>query len=598
MSILLEALKQKNSRATSSAAAGVSTPSSSITEAVEADLPLSPQPKLFNDSTTATQEPMEDLVAMLAIEPPPGLSWQLDSSVSSAHNASVMNTPENVSKLEASIVSTQAPSLAPLSFDLILPTPKPVPVLDDEYTSPNSNTMTLNAESVDDKVKPALFDLKKSDTETPSNQTSNLIAEQSEKIEVSVNSNPELAATEPPVTLSNESPLKSIRLPVVEKTPLSAKRFLSFSRPSKSGSIESAVPEDALGPKPHQPAKHHVRQPLMVLGGVLVGMGVLGYATLSIWESQQQAHLQQIARYKSQNLTELPERPQIAPQPIENAPVPSSSAPVSLPPVAATGSSTESKETGVSTLPAVKSAVVVNSPRPSVIEPRLNDSKDLNVLDTTRTKVDRNYSGSEVNLVRSQPVVEWLQLAYQAYERADWLQAEQYYRQVLEKQPRQRDALLGMLAITQADGQRQGASVELAEQLRRLYPNDKEVRLATEGVLALSAKERLSETELKQTQQQIQNPSEVSFRLGLTLAEQQRWSEAQAAFFDAVSTSPNNPDYRLNLAVSYDHLGKYRLAVDHYQQFLKISKTRALNTDTTMVQQRIDHLLSFIASES
>lgn len=87
-----------------------------------------------------------------------------------------------------------------------------------------------------------------------------------------------------------------------------------------------------------------------------------------------------------------------------------------------------------------------------------------------------------------------------------------------------------MLAIYQLDALRISNARELAEHLRRLYPNDKEVRLATDGLGSSLLSERLSESELKQTQQLVTQPSEASFRLGLLFADQQRWPEAQSAF--------------------------------------------------------------------
>lgn len=592
MSILLEALKQKNSQATSKAPDRTSS-SVSIAESSETSLSLSRPNNLANDSTGATPEPMEALVSMLEIEPPPGLSWQLNASAKTEDSSSKIDTPENAPKSAASTVNTQAPSLAPLSFDLILPTPTPsVPVLNDEQPVSSSGLTTTQADSLNVKATPVLTDSEIKDSKVLSNRTSNLSTENSEPSETSLNAKPEQVETKT-TTLGNESPLKSIRMPVVEKTPLSAKRFLSFSRPAKQSTVEENSAENTDGPKPYQPAQHHVRQPLMVLGGVVIGMGVLGYATLSIWESQQQAHLQQMARYKNQTLTDLPERPVVATNSMNVVPSEPLAATVATP-------MPENKPTIVELPSAEPSHKIASKERPidqtqsSMLS--LKDSSKIKPLDTTRYLPKSNVS--DVTVVQSQPTVDWLLQAYEAYERGDWQKSEHYYRLVLEKQPNQRDALLGILAIYQLNEQKRDAASGVADRLRRLYPNDNDVRLATEGLLDLSKQYRLSETELKQTQQQMSNPSEASFRLGLTLAEQQRWSEAQAAFFEAVRVSPNNPDYRLNLAVSYDHLGKYRLALDHYQQYLKLSKARAFNTDTSMIQQRIDYLLPLIASES
>lgn len=600
MSILLEALKQKNQHH-----AGVSPSAARVEPSVELSLQTPPEASSSGD----TAEPMESLVSMLDIEPPPGLNWQLSSQ--SSKITSEASVPASKPEPLVTLQPSQPPSLQPLSLDLILPTPTLSPVV-------VADSVTVTQASTSEVLKPT--NAPEPLTEAPSvmmdSLTSPLLAprfapmvggEQQEKSEPVIQATtfqqeadtsitPDVATSE---AFTSEPSLKAIHLPHIEKTPLSAQRFLSFARrlkPNQGSAHQADSLALAVTPKPHKPSQYQARQPLVIVGGVIVGMGVLGYATLSIWESQQQAHLQQMARYKNQSLTELPERPVVSSQPAQPIPlepsppelVPETSTLASVAAITTASSSGDHQASVVSRQPAVVSAKSM---------PISKDLSSMKVLDTTRSSSTTSAKGKDVTLYQSQPAAEWLLLAYQAYESGHWQQAEQYYRQVLEKQPRQRDALLGMLAIHQLTPSRAGAARDVAEQLRRLYPNDKEVRLATDGLVSSAQADRLSESELKQVQQQVANPSEASFRLGLLLAEQQRWSEAQSAFFESVSAVPSNPDYRLNLAISYDHLGKHRLAIEHYQHLLALVKSSSSGLDMAMVQQRLDYLLPLVMQE-
>ena len=598
MSILLEALKQKNSQSASSRLTSTQSSSEPRQKNSASELPL----KMESPHDSAA-EPMETLVSMLAIEPPPSLNWQLTSASNRGNVEPSTQTTETQS--HASPVKTAAPSLAPLSFDLILPTAVPAREAQKNEQLEQILTPTLEVSkheaSLGQLNETASLSIESSysiDAETQEGEIEEVLNKPIHEptTEEKLQSDPILSAKtaeDSQKTDNTESSLKPIRLPSIEKTPLSAQRFLSFARrlkPNQAQTNDPATTEIKLTPKPHKSAAHQVRQPLLVVGGIVVGVSVLSYAALSVWESQQASHLQQMARYKNQSLAELPERPMINTQ--------TSGQLANLQP-AAISTTTESL-TVAATLsePSVAQQPIVDN-TPNLVNAKpvklTKDEASLKVLDTTRlSKINTSH---EVMIVQSQPISEWLSIAYQAYDKGDWQQAEFYYRLVLEKKPNQRDALLGMLAIYQLDALRMTNARELAERLRQLYPNDKEVRLATDGVVSSLLSERLSESELKQTQQLVTQPSEASFRLGLLFADQQRWPEAQSAFFDAVKAVPNNPNYRLNLAISYDHLGKHRLAVEHYQQLMGQGKAKLIGLDVEMIQQRLDFLLPLLYQE-
>jgi uncharacterized protein HemY len=82
----------------------------------------------------------------------------------------------------------------------------------------------------------------------------------------------------------------------------------------------------------------------------------------------------------------------------------------------------------------------------------------------------------------------------------------------------------------------------------------------------------------------------VNFALGNLYARQQRWSDAQQAYFKAVTADANNPDYLFNLAVSLDQLHQAKLAADYYGQALSAADGRAAAFDRALAARRMREL--------
>ena len=596
MSILLEALKQKNSQSEPSKtiSSGLFQEDSKARLVTDNSLkpPLQVQPN-------EPDQPMEALISMLDIEPPPGLDWQLTPNT----DKSVITSDETQPLAESETQEEFSSLATPHSFklDLIMPTMSIA-----EYSNHEKDDVLSNKTDSSDEVEP-----------------SNTLVSLHEKHDVSIesltlkhieNREPETVLNKPPLfesitqgtqqvifqpkqqneEIGSEEPMtipiiKPIELPKIEKTPLSAQRFLSFARKLKlqqKSLVDDSVAEPALAAKGHNYA-HHFRQPLLISAGIVVGVVILVYTAHSVWESQQLSHLQQIARFTNQNLTELPEHPVISTPTSEtasiNEPLEKISTELFNEPIQP--QTTTKLESGFLPIPILNQA-----------QKSKKTSATATILDTSNTSTSANKS--EVSLLQSHPTSEWLFAAYESYEKGDLKKAEYFYRLVLEKQPYQRDALLGMLALAQIDVKSSIDKRDLAEQLRNLYPNDKEVNLATDVILNNTTSEQLSESELKQLQRNVAYAGEASFRLGLLLAEQQRWNEAQSAFFEALKTMPNHSGYLMNLAISYDHLAKHQLAVEYYQQLLTNHNTKLSPHELENIRQRLNFLLPFIKQES
>ncbi len=177
--------------------------------------------------------------------------------------------------------------------------------------------------------------------------------------------------------------------------------------------------------------------------------------------------------------------------------------------------------------------------------------------------------------------------AYAAYERGDLAEARRLYAAVLGQEPENRDALLGMAAIEVQDGDYNRA-IELYRKLLLLNPKDAEAMASLVAVANIDPQR--GETRIKQMLSEQPDSPYLYFTLGNMYSRQQRWSEAQAAYFQALQLRPDDPNTAYNLAVSLEHLGKPGVATEYYRRALA-NRDRALAIfDADQVEQRIEVL--------
>ena len=70
-----------------------------------------------------------------------------------------------------------------------------------------------------------------------------------------------------------------------------------------------------------------------------------------------------------------------------------------------------------------------------------------------------------------------------------------------------------------------------------------------------------------------QSNAQLSF--GIQMAKRGLWSEALFRFKQAERANPGNPRYLGNMAVAYEALGQFELALDYYQRALKASPSNS-----------------------
>lgn len=178
--------------------------------------------------------------------------------------------------------------------------------------------------------------------------------------------------------------------------------------------------------------------------------------------------------------------------------------------------------------------------------------------------------------------------AYELYQAGDLTGARAVYFAVLNESPDNLDALLGIGAIALRQGET-GTAVQFHGRVLRLDPANKTALAVLVG-LNKSADIGGAESAVNTLIQENPEQPFLYFTLGGIYAAQQRWPEAQQAFFEAHRTDSSNPDYALNLAVSLDRIGQRQAALDYYNTALRLGEQRPAGFDPAAVLARIQSL--------
>ncbi|MGD2054298.1 MAG: tetratricopeptide repeat protein, partial [Gammaproteobacteria bacterium] len=167
------------------------------------------------------------------------------------------------------------------------------------------------------------------------------------------------------------------------------------------------------------------------------------------------------------------------------------------------------------------------------------------------------------------PVSEALESGWLAYQGKDYQNSKREYEKVLDKEPHNHDALLGIAAVS-LQLQDIDKAREIYLQLLERDPRDPHAHAGLANI-AQTEGASLSESKLKQLIEHRPDDAHLRFALGTLYVQKKNWPEAQQAFFNAWKGDPDNPDYAYNLAVSLDHLGKHKEAKAFYEDSLKLA---------------------------
>ena len=179
--------------------------------------------------------------------------------------------------------------------------------------------------------------------------------------------------------------------------------------------------------------------------------------------------------------------------------------------------------------------------------------------------------------------------AYEAYTRGDDTTAQQQYRQVLQRDVRNVDALLGMAAIAERQG-RDADALGWHQKVLEIEPTN---TIAQSG--SISPRDNSDpiavESHIKNMLARKPDAANLHASLGNLYAEQNQWPSAQEAYFNASRLAPNNADYAFNLAISLDQMGKAKLALKQYERALElVNQSGSASLNKATLEARIREL--------
>jgi len=183
--------------------------------------------------------------------------------------------------------------------------------------------------------------------------------------------------------------------------------------------------------------------------------------------------------------------------------------------------------------------------------------------------------------------------AYEAYSAGDFNKASALFQQAIKSESSNKTALIGLGGVAVAMGDLYKA-VSFYQQVLNIEPTNLH---AYEAIANLSGRVPLNkdwESELLVMSNKYPKSAVMQYALGNVYAKEKDWLAAQQRYFNAYALDSANPDYMVNLAVSFDHLGKYVLADQYYTQALGYSAKNSVSFDREEVKNRLISVRQFI----
>jgi tetratricopeptide (TPR) repeat protein len=179
--------------------------------------------------------------------------------------------------------------------------------------------------------------------------------------------------------------------------------------------------------------------------------------------------------------------------------------------------------------------------------------------------------------------------AYNALTAGNLESSQRLYNQLIKSDPRNVEALLGLAAIATQHGDRDAATRHYVKVIE-FDPRNAYAQAGLIGMLG-RADPQSAETRVKQLIARDPGVAYLHFTLGNTYIDQNRWPDAQQAFFQAYHLQPDNADYAYNLAVALEHIGQSKSALDFYRRAVQLAAARGhANFSTAAAQERVSKL--------
>lgn len=173
---------------------------------------------------------------------------------------------------------------------------------------------------------------------------------------------------------------------------------------------------------------------------------------------------------------------------------------------------------------------------------------------------------------------------FDSFNRGNFATAKVEYESVLKAEPQNLEALHGLAAIAVREGR-----WEVADHFyERILVADPKDASAMSAMINLHGQNNpvAAESRLKGIVSEQPESAAAQFALGNLYAGQQRWADAQQAYFKAYSADAENPDILYNLAVSLEHMNQTKLAHQYYSLALEAAKRRPAGFDLAVAGAR------------
>lgn len=241
----------------------------------------------------------------------------------------------------------------------------------------------------------------------------------------------------------------------------------------------------------------------------------------------------------------------------------------------------ETEDPVVAILEVDKNEALVTEKEPVIDKP----NEAVKSSSSEMLKISKNTTPLKQNAMISE--------AFKAYQAGDLDSAESLYRNAFQDDPENRDIHLGLAAIAITKDDKESA---YGHYLKLLNANSDDA-FALSSLISLSKNSEpvKDESMIKTLIHKEGKVPYLYFALGNIYAKQDRWVDAQQAFFDAYSLDSKNPDYVLNLAISLDKMGQYSTALDFYNVAIELAKHSATKFNWSSVNERIQVLNQVVA---
>jgi tetratricopeptide (TPR) repeat protein len=247
----------------------------------------------------------------------------------------------------------------------------------------------------------------------------------------------------------------------------------------------------------------------------------------------------------------------------------------------------------------IKDPIISAEDRKLLLPKVVNEQQPLPLVDVADKQPVAAKPTPQVQMPKSTIRVEkqvtksFAEMGYEAYVKGDMFEAQQHYQRHLQAFPQSKAARLGLAAIAAEHGE-STVAIEYYQQVLKSDPNDVDALSGLAVIASNLNTQFFSLGDLQQLVRRHPNSAALQFALGNHYAQKQDWFLAQPAFFEAVRLEGQNPDYRLNLAISFDQLREYYEAITHYKIAIALASNENKDFQRASINQRVMDLERFL----